>query len=233
MRRKLNFCVVSILIIVLSVGTCFAAADTVHQDLPNEALESLSKEYNLKQIDVIPEGITPLYFDTIEEAQVFLEDKQNKKVIDFSELKVYDESAGGIVPISNYPISEPIESYDENTIEILTTKTGDVTCLSWLPSPAGNINLKVWYTWSSKVGQHHFKSVTNASSYFTGVPAIIDYEEIYSYAELTSNTELYAHCEGILIYFIIIQGTSFEQRDWCERGFEIIRPEDPWYSRVL
>lgn len=177
MVKLLSLC----LVIILSF-TIFTSIGSANND---DKLKNLCQKYNLKDIDKAPNGITPIKFESIEEAEKFINKMKNARL----ENKVQD--------IRN---SSEIEAMSIGSRSVSTT----IGFLLYL-----NLYVQYTYLYDPARACNYYASVNSVTTGITGLTLGFDWRpnSTASYGNITNNgLNLSAHGEGWLDCYLLIEG---------------------------
>jgi len=146
-------------------------------------------------LDEIPEGVTPLYFNSVEEADEYIANI-NSSILANNELQKLQKNE--LQNIDNETF-DPLSAASMQTYSVLVSQYGD------FPISPYEVKLNCNYTTS---GDH--------SGYIMNVDPYTSYEYITlfhtwtenacDYVISTSGKDIYVYAEGTLTYYFVIQG---------------------------
>lgn len=204
-RRKTNekskcLSVVLSALIIISASIPVFAADKSKGMLIND----LDKKYNLKIATSIPKGVTPIKFNTVEEADQFLNNLKNSPTV------------------VNIPCLETNKYLDMVKNGLKTTPTNDLMMAAAATTSAAdkinqitegpamwmNIDMSYHYAYSTYLGTNNFTSVDKISSYLSGITIGYAWTQQNFWSNLTDyNTTANVGVSGTEEYYIFVNTT--------------------------
>lgn len=186
MNKKITKISISFfLILSLMIGVSTSTFAKNNKDTAKKSISYLDKKFNLKKIEKIPEGLIPLKFDTVEEAEKYLDSfhsnlqqLKNNEVINLAEIS---------------PMT--IDSQ---------TASNWAGALLWVNTVA-----QYTYNWNSSQSRNLFTSVNSVSSmgvvYGPGLAWTPDSAQHYGNIS-SDGTRLFVHSGGLAEIYIFVQG---------------------------
>ncbi|KIV50782.1 hypothetical protein AM501_02940 [Aneurinibacillus migulanus] len=150
-----------------------------------KTLDQLVKKYNLQEVKEVPEGIVPLEFKSIEEAEKYLEASANEPSV-----------------LTNF---EPLNTEDRaelNNVAPLALVTKTITKLARTDS-SYKLNVTATYL----VENNRINSVSKVESGLTGDTTNLGWRQnSYSITRMDSNRSVGIDIRGTLIKYVVIDG---------------------------
>ncbi|MBL4930667.1 hypothetical protein [Clostridium paridis] len=150
MKRIISIGLSALSLVVLT-ALPFTKVDAKGQSQESKQIQSLKTKYDLKTVSKAPEGVKPYKFDTVEEAEKFIES-----------IKAQEAKTPNHVDLGNTEVGK---------------KNGQATPMTYgnehrsilLGLCYMNIDASIEYLWSSSMGQNYYNRCTGVSSYLSGV----------------------------------------------------------------
>lgn len=164
-----------------------------HNLIDNIEIEQLSEEYDLQELtaEQIPEGIVPIEFETVDDAERFLESLFDSCTIG----DAYNEDE----VVQSSVIQGVLASGASSGIQ--TKDIPDTNIYLW--KGVGTLS----YTWEEPGSYKKFVDITDFEAYYSGLELFVDYElKGYSYDFNAINTEVTITFTGKTTYYIFING---------------------------
>lgn len=186
MNKKITKIFISFLLVFsLMISVSISAFAEDKKDTAKKTISYLDKKFNLKKIDKMPEGLIPLRFDTVEEAEKYLDSFHSN--------------------IEQLKINNVI-----NTAEISPMTIGSQTASNWAGALLWvNTTAQYTYSWNSSQSRNLFTAVNAVTSmgvaYGPGLAWTPDSSQHYGNIS-SDGTRLFVHSGGLAEIFVFVQG---------------------------
>lgn len=185
----------------------FSSATSAFASTISPQLETLIKEYNLEVVEQFPDGVTPVEYESVAEAEKALANIKNNAELSVEMADINTEKAqnsdtnqalDGITPLANGS-----QKYTHIT-------------------PPFTRNLDVYYTYHWNGQRNLFSSCTKISSYITGITLGFTWTQTGStHSIMDGGRTLYARANAKLDHYLIIEGvgTIFTTKESIDNFF--------------
>jgi hypothetical protein len=191
---------------LLLSNTCLAT------EIKTKDIDTLSKEYNLKTLEKLPAGKVALKFDTVEDAEKFLESVKNETHYDYNSLTMSDGSKFSELVDINEQIEKP--SVTMLRSDPVGSQVKDWTVYS--PYAKRNLEVRYHYYWDSYQNCNCFRDCFYVNSYMTGFNWFVSWDQQSTWADIRNGgKDLYAGADGILNYYLWINGVFNVYEYYC------------------
>jgi len=188
MKKVATILLVCFIMMTFAVNT-FAATPKVSPDM-----QKLIGDYNLKVVDKLPNGITPIEYKTVTEARVALE--KIKKASELNKARVE----------KNLEMVKAVET--QNGLSPITIQSTGYKVYQVFTGPYyRNLRVDYQYIWNGT--RNVFTQCTNINSWISGITMGFTWTQTGSYsAILDGGRTLYAKADAKLDHYLIIEGVG-------------------------